>query len=136
MARALDHPRGAAYHEWRQRVKTQWLHVRLLQPRCGDALALDERRLEELDGCLGEYHDCAILREALISDSSVAREDAALCLTLIRRYERELRARARTLGGQVHGETPRQFVKRVRRLWRAARRRRPAEGDTSWRPAA
>ena len=136
MARALARPRSAAYHEWRQRIKTQWLHVRLLEPRCGDTLALDERRLEELDGCLGEYHNCAILRDVLTSDTSLPREDAALCLRLLRRYERELRARARTLGGQVYGETPRQFVKRVRRLWRAARRRSPTQGDTSWRPAA
>jgi hypothetical protein len=136
MARAVVRPRSAAYHEWRQRAKTHWLHVRLLQARCADALAPDARRLEELDGCLGEYHNCTILREAVISDSSVAREDAALCLRLIRRYERELRITARTLGGQVYVETSRQFVKRVRRLWRAAKCRSTAQGGTSWRPAA
>ena len=136
MARALVRPRSAAYHEWRQRVKTHWLHVRLLQARCADALALDERRLEKLDGYLGEYHNCAILGEVVISDSSVARKDAAICLRLIRRYERELRTKARTLGGQVYDETPRQFVKRVRRLWRAAKRPSTVQRGRSWRPAA
>ena len=136
MARAFSRFSIARYHAWRQRVKDQWLQIRLLQSRCGDALALHERRLEELDGCLGEYHNCAILRDVLISDSSLARDDAARCLRLVRRYERELRAKARELGEQVHAETPRRFVKRVRRLWYSARRRSTAQEGTSWRPAA
>lgn len=137
MARAFSGSRSATYHSWRQRVKDQWLHIRLLDARCGGSLALDERRLEELDGCLGEYHNCAILRDVLTSDSSLAREDAAVCLRLLRRYERELRTKARALGAQVHAETPRQFVKRVRRLWYAAKRRPDqSERGTSWQPAA
>jgi CHAD domain len=137
MARALSRFSSARYHKWRQRVKDQWLQVRLLQGRCGgDALALHERHLEELDGCLGEYHNCAILRDVLKSDSSLAREDAALCLRLVRRYERDLRTKARELGEQVHAETPRHFVKWTRCLWYAARRRSTEERGTSWRPAA
>ena len=137
MARALSRFSSARYHKWRQRVKDQWLQVRLLQSRCGDgALALHERHLEELDGCLGEYHNCAILRDVLTSDSSLAREDAARCLRLVRRYERDLRTTARALGEQVHAETPRHFVKWVRRLWYAARRRSTRHRGTSWRPAA
>jgi CHAD domain-containing protein len=135
MARALSRFSSARYHAWRQRVKDQWLQVRLLQSRCGGALALHERHLEELDGCLGESHNCAILRDVLTSDAALARDDAALCLRLVRHYERELRAKARELGEQVHAETPRRFVKRVRRLWYAARRSTAREG-TSWRPAA
>jgi hypothetical protein len=137
MTRALSRPRSAAYHDWRQRVKDQWLHVRLLDARCGSSLALEERRLEELDGCLGEYHNCTILREALTSDSSLPRQDAALCLRLLRLYERELRTQARALGATVHAQTPRHFVTRVRRLWHAARRRpEQLKRGTSWQPAA
>ena len=137
MARARSRFSSARYHRWRQRVKDQWLQVRLLQSRCADdALALHERHLEELDGCLGEYHNCVILRDVLTSDSSLAREDAALCLRLVRRYERDLRAKARALGEQVHAETPRHFVKWVRHLWYADRRRSTAERGKSWRPAA
>ena len=137
MARARSRFSSARYHRWRQRVKDQWLQARLLQSRCGDgALALHERHLEELDGCLGECHDCAILRDVLTSDSSLAREDAALCLRLVRRYERDLRTRARELGGRVHAETPRHFVKWVRNLWYADKRRRATQRGTAWRPAA
>jgi hypothetical protein len=137
MARALSGSRSASYHAWRQRVKDHWLHIRLLDARCGGSLGLEERRLEELDGCLDDYHNCAILRDVMTSDASLARDDAALCLRLLRRYERELRTKARALGAQVHAETPRHLVKRVRRLWRAATRQPDQpERDTSWQPAA
>ncbi|HLG57489.1 MAG TPA: CHAD domain-containing protein [Vicinamibacterales bacterium] len=137
MALALAHPSIEHYHTWRQRVKDQWLHVRLLQARCANGLARDERRLEALDGCLGEYHDCALLQNVLTSDSALDRSDAARCLRLVRRYQRELRAKARTLGRAIHRETPRRFVKRVKRHWRSARRARgAAERSTSWQRAA
>jgi CHAD domain-containing protein len=137
MAKAVASSRSEDYHTWRQRVKDQWLQVRLLQRRCGNALALDERRLEALDGCLGECHDCAILCDVLNSDATLNRSDAARLLSLVRRYERELRRRARRLGTTVHRDTPKQFVRRVRRLWRSARRtKRPPHRGRSWRPAA
>jgi hypothetical protein len=137
MNKALTSARSQDYHRWRQRVKDQWLQVRLLQGRCGDGLALDERRLEKLDGCLGECHNCAILCEILTSDSTLNRSDAARCLRLVRRYESALRRRARRLGMTVHQETPKQFIRRVQRLWRSARlTRRPPQRGKSWRPAA
>jgi hypothetical protein len=137
MAKAVTRARNDDYHTWRQRVKDLWLQVRLLQGRCGDALALDERRLEELDGVLGECHNCGILCDVLTSDATLNRTDAARCLRLVRRYERELRRRARRLGTTVHEETPKQFIARVRWLWRSARHsRRPRRRGTSWRSAA
>jgi len=136
MAKALNSSRSEDYHTWRQRVKDLWLQVRLLQGRCADALALDERRLEELDGCLGECHNCAILCEVLTSDSTLSRKDVARCLRLVRRYDRELRRHARRLGATVHHETPKQFVRRVRQLWRSPGRTRRSQGGRSWQPAA
>jgi hypothetical protein len=137
MARATAGSRSQDYHTWRQRVKDQWLHARLLQARCGDGLALDERRLEALDGYLGEWHNCAILREALRTDSMLNRSDAARCLRAVRRYEGELRRRARRLGKAIYFETSKDFVRRVRRLWRSTSRTRatPRRG-TPWRSAA
>jgi hypothetical protein len=91
MVKALATSRIEDYREWRQRVKATWLQVRLLMARCGAGLALDERRLEALDGYLGDCRNCAILRQILISDSLLDRGDAALGLRAVRRYERRLR---------------------------------------------
>lgn len=120
MAQAAASGRSDDYHTWRQRVKDHWLQTRLLQGRCGDRRLADERRLEELDGVLGECHNCAILRDAVRSDSTPARADLARCLRLVRRYEHSLRRAARQLGAKVYRDTPTRYVKRVRRLWRSS----------------
>jgi hypothetical protein len=137
MVEALSSSRVEDYREWRQRVKAHWLQVRLLTGRCGGGLALDERRLEALDGYLGDCRNCAILRQILISDSLLDRTDAALGLRAVRRSERELRRCARRLGTAIYDETPRHFVTRVERLWNSTRRTRRAQPrGTPWRSAA
>jgi hypothetical protein len=136
MDRASSRSSSADYHAWRQRVKDHWLQTRLLQARCRDGLALDERRLEALDGYLGECHNCTILGEVLTSDSTLDRSDAVGCLRAVRRYERKMRRCAHRLGEAIYRETPTDFVKRVRRLWRSARRATSQPRGRSWRSAA
>src|SRR5687768_3805004 len=72
MALALEQPTDEHYHVWRQRVKTLWLQVRVLQARCGGRLAREEAQLERLDGCLGEYHNCILLAEVLTTEPLVS----------------------------------------------------------------
>jgi hypothetical protein len=137
MVKALASSRVEDYREWRQRVKAHWLQVRLLTGRCGDGLALDERRLEALDGYLGDCRNCAILCEILTTDSLLDRPYAALGLRAVRRYERRLRRCARRLGIAIYNETPRDFVTRVERLWNSTRRtQRTQPRGTPWRSAA
>jgi hypothetical protein len=137
MAKAVANARSEDYHTWRQRVKDHWLQIRLLQERCGNRLAAYERRLEELDGFLGECHNCGILRDAVRSDSTLSRTDAARCIRIVRRYQRALRGAARQLGAKIYHETPTKYVARVRRLWRSARHARSVhKRGTSWTAAA
>jgi hypothetical protein len=121
MTLALAHPTVDHYHAWRRRVKDHWFQTRLLDGRCGGELVAIERGLEALDGCLGEYHNCALLQHALITEALLPREDTARTLRVVRRYERELRRQAEHLGAQMYSETPRAFVARVKRLWRSAK---------------
>jgi hypothetical protein len=137
MARAIASSRSQDYHRWRQRVKDHWLQIRLIQARCGDGLALDERRLDALDGYLGECHNCAILREVLASGATLDRSDAARCLRAVRRYERAVRRHARRLGTAIYSETVSDFLTRVRRLWRSTRpTRRTHRRGITWPSAA
>jgi hypothetical protein len=137
MRKALDSSRVEDYRQWRQVAKYHWLQIRLIKARCGGGLDLDERRLEALDGYLGDCRNCAILREVLTSDSLLDRTDAARGLQAVRRYERELRRCARRIGTAIYAETPKDFVKRVERHWRATRRtRRTQPASTPWRSAA
>jgi hypothetical protein len=133
---ALEHPTGEHYHVWRQRVKDLWLQVRLLRARCGGGLAELEEQLEQLDGGLGEYHNCILLEQVLVGHAVVPRRQTAECILLIRGYQKELRGEIKAIVRAMPDEKPSRFVGRVRRLWRRAKsaERPPREG--SWRRRA
>jgi CHAD domain-containing protein len=113
-------PKPSHFHTWRRYVKDHWFHIRLLEGRCGFHLVPYERRIEALDGILGEYHNVILLRDLLVTDGSLPREEAAQCLRIVARYQRVLRRHAEILGARIYTERPRRFVRRVRDLWRDA----------------
>ena len=119
MAAAAAHPTSDRYHAWRRRAKEHWLAVRLLEGPCGTRLAEDARRLEALDGYLGEIHNCAVLQQAVRAEAPDSRQQTATILRLLRRYERGLRRQAQALGAQIYLEKPRQFTRRVQQAWGA-----------------
>jgi CHAD domain-containing protein len=116
MKKALARPTSAALHRWRRRVKTEWYMVRLIGERCGDRLDGEARRLEALDGCLGELHNIIVLQDLLVDDSPLGRRETADCLRALRSYRRDQIRRARTMG-RIHHERPRPFGQRLRELW-------------------
>jgi CHAD domain-containing protein len=119
MFEARIHPTAAHYHQWRRRVKDHWFQVRLLEERCGNHLLAYQRRLEKLDGMLGEYHDLELLREVLVSKNLLSRPETAQCLQVIRSHQCVLRCQLQSLGEQVYRDRARRFVRWVKRLWRA-----------------
>ena len=140
MARAFDRPTATNYHAWRQRVKDLWLQIRLINERCGGGLAVECRRLEALDGCLGQYHDVLVLEAILHGERIVGRGDTMRGLRLLRAYEISLRRQAERSGRQALRDTPHQFERRVRRLWGrgvsgAASRSRESARRRARRPA-
>ncbi len=117
--------------------KDHWFQVRVIEGRCGDELIAWQRGLEALDGCLGEYHNCVLLEQVLMTDAMVARDQIARSIRLLRRYQHDLRREAKNLAAQVYTERPRQFVNRVRRLWRSAKDAAPhADSKPVWLRAA
>jgi hypothetical protein len=137
MRRAIAEPTAERYHVWRQRVKDLWLQVRLVERQGCRGLAVDRRRLEVLDGYLGEHHNVMLLEQVLTTEAIVSREQTARCLHILRLYQVELRHRANALGARIFAEKPRRFVRRVRRVWhRAGRTRTIAQVKTPWPRAA
>jgi CHAD domain-containing protein len=118
MIASWSKPKPSHFHTWRRYVKDHWFHVRLLEGRCGYHLVTYERRIEALDGVLGEYHNLVLLRDVLVTDASLSRAEAAQCLRIVARYQRLLRRHAEILGARIYMERPRRFVRRVRSLWR------------------
>ena len=116
-------PKPSHFHTWRRFVKDHWFHIRLLEGRCGNHLVAYERRIEALDGILGEYHNVILLRDLLVTDESLPQKESARCLRVVSRYQRVLCRHAEILGARIYTERPRRFVRRVRHLWRDA----PAE---------
>jgi hypothetical protein len=119
MIDAWIHPTPDRHHTWRRYVKDHWFHVRLLEGRCGNRLLNYQRRLEALDGILGEYHNVVLLREVLVADNALSRDEKAQCLRVVTSYQRTLRRHAHLLGARLYSEKPRRFVRRVKRLWRS-----------------
>jgi len=120
MILAWSKPKAHHYHSWRRYVKDHWFHVRLVEENCGNQLLPYQRRLEALDGVLGEYHNLVILREVLATDGYASRRETARCLQVVSQYKRLLRHHSETLGVRIYAEKPRRYVRRVKRLWAGA----------------
>ena len=120
MARAIERPTVARYDTWRRRAKDLCLQVHLVEGRCTRLGAL-RARLDALDDCLDGCHSIALLERMLAREGLGSRRDTATVLRLLRHEQAGLRVRALTLGRAALRDTPRQFVQRVARGWRADR---------------
>jgi CHAD domain-containing protein len=133
--KALTHPTTAAFHEWRRRTKLEWHLLRLVHDVVGGRLIDDERRVARLDACLGELHDLAVLQEHVRQRSPLSRSETAHALTAIRRFERDVRRRAR-LQFDALDEPPHDLEMRVASLWLSWRSLiEPSKGEP-WRSLA
>ncbi len=136
MRRALARPTTRRYSTWRRRVKELWFQLRLIEGCTGGRLIEDQRRLEQLDGVLGEAHNCALLCDALVAGALHSRADTAHCLRIVRRYRADLRREARAVAPLVHGVPPRAYSARVARCWHTATVAGSPPGTVTWHPAA
>ena len=137
MARVEMQPTAERYHAWRQRVKDLWFQVRLLEGRCRNRLSADERRLEALDGCLGELHNLTLLQDVLVHEAVVSRLQTARCLRVLRHYQSQLQREAGRLGIRIFAEKTRHFRRRIKRLWQSQELGEPKpDVRTTWRRAA
>jgi CHAD domain-containing protein len=123
--RAQDDPTTERLHDWRKRAKDHWYHLRVLEPIAPHTMqgqAEDAHRLSDL---LGDDHDLALLREALVADASELRVDVDSVMALVDHRRGQLQAEALLLGRRVYAEKPKAFLRRVRAYWKAWRAQSP-----------
>ena len=106
-------------HELRKRVKDHWYHVRLLEGLWAEMMNAYEKSLRDLETWLGEDHNLTVLRDKITAEPGFygKQRDVALAFDLISRYQKELRAKALPLAERIYEEKPREFTRRIKRLW-------------------
>lgn len=135
MSRAAEEPTAANFHEWRKRVKYYRYHTRLIAPawpRVLRALHAEAHRLSDL---LGDDHDLAVLREALVASDTPGRpvEHSAL-LALLDRRSSELRAWSLSLGRRLFRLAPKrqgQWIEEILVAWENDQRQLPPLTEAS-----
>lgn len=107
------------FHELRKRVKDHWYHVRLLEGLWAEMMDAYEKSLNDLETWLGEDHNLTVLRDKIAVEPGFygTQQDVALAFDLIARYQKELREKALPLAERIYEEKPREFTRRIRRLW-------------------
>jgi CHAD domain-containing protein len=108
-------------HEWRKRVKDLWYHLRLFEPTAPLTLAGQVGEAHALSDLLGDDHDLAVLRGAVLGMSPDLGIDHAAVLALIDHRRAQLQQEAHFIGRRLYAEKPSAFVARLGRYWSAAR---------------
>ncbi len=106
-------------HQLRKRVKDHWYHVRLLEGLWAEMMDAYEKSLKDLEDWLGEDHNLTVLRDKITAEPGFygKQQDIALAFDLISRYQKELREKALPLAERIYEEKPREFTRRIKRLW-------------------
>jgi hypothetical protein len=107
---------SAEMHRWRRRVKTHAYQLQALAHRHAAPHAR-MRRLKHLELTLGEDHDLALLRDALLDAPRRfgTSRHVALVLGCIVRRQTSLRARALALGATLFEDAPHRFARDMKR---------------------
>lgn len=134
---ALRLPAPETEHAWRRRAKDYWLQMQLLEYRCDERMVPREHRLQELDGFLGEYQNCALIEDALAAALPDGGDDIASCVEAVKHYRAGLLRQARSSARSLFAERPQVFLARVEHAWRVAHNARLANpAGAPWLRAA
>ncbi len=120
MAAAYAEPSTEGFHEWRKPVKYLRHQLALLEELWPNVLRASAESAQALTSTLGDAHDLAVLRGALVEAGAHAGTDVdPELLELIDSRRELLRARARPIGLRLYAEKPSRFVARLGHYWEA-----------------
>src|SRR5262245_34998824 len=112
----------ARFHAWRRRVKDHWYQLRLVEGISRKARKRVHgrlRRLERLQDWLGDDHNLAVLREAILAEPHRFGDARAVAVILgcIDKRQTALRRRAMRHGRALFSRKPSSFRKLISRSW-------------------
>ncbi len=113
LERVKADPSVQNFHELRKRVKDHWYHIRLLEIVRPQVLAAREASLRDLQECLGDDHDLAVLEIRIGPESEL--------IPLVEIARKELRGTALALATRLYQQKPKAYIRRMRELWSAWR---------------
>ena len=120
LARAKKRQRADDFHEWRKQVKALWYGLRLVQG-CRPEVGRDVTALHRAERELGDDHNLVVLCEQLSQHASAA--DFEIFRRAADRFQRSLRRKAIADTQHIYNRSAKQYVRRVKRAWKAWQRR-------------
>lgn len=119
LAEVQRDPNPLTYHAFRRRVKDHWYHTRLLEGLWTEAQKVRESSLHDLETWLGDDHNLVVLCGQIEKEPEKYgdQESLSLFLSLAAQYQKELRDNSIALGQRLYEEKPREFVRRMEKLW-------------------
>lgn len=119
LGEARRNPNPLTYHAFRKRVKDHWYHVRLLESLWPEAQQARESSLHDLESWLGDDHNLAVLTQQMQEDPDKYGGKRILdsFLPVAGLHQEELRSKALALGQRLYEEKPRDFVRKIQKLW-------------------
>lgn len=123
LADAYAAPSAESFHEWRKRLKYLWYHMRLLNPVWPGQLTALATELSEVADWLGDDHDLAELRLAVMQHPEWFRNEGELqvLLALMEYWRREFQIMAKPVGERIYVDSPKVFVNRIAAYWQVWR---------------
>jgi len=119
--RARAKPTVENLHEWRKRAKDLWYALRLLKPVSPAIVGGHADEAHALSDLLGDDHDLALVREALLTGAGEVPVDVDAVIELIDHRRDQLQTEAMQVGERLYAERPKAFRRRMRRYWKATR---------------
>lgn len=139
--RARSKPTVENLHDWRKRAKDLWYHLRLMESIAPHAMRGHAQDAHLLSSLLGDDHDLAVLRGSLAGKAGQVPVDTDAVIGAIDHRREQLQSDAFFVGDRLYAESPKAFLRRMHRYWRAWRAqtdavqaRRPVELATAVRP--
>lgn len=115
-ADAVRKPTVEKRHEWRKQAKYLRYQLEILRPLAPETLDDLVIQAEKLGELLGNDHDLAVLQQTLRSNSGHC--DHAELFAAIDRRRNELFQESRQLAERFFQDSPQEFERRIKRLWK------------------